>query len=83
MKTRIVQIGNSQGVRIPKSLLEQTGLNGEVDICAQDDTLVIRPTRKPREGWEEAFKQAAQGGEDPLADEVYIPTKWDEEEWEW
>jgi antitoxin MazE len=32
MKTRIVAIGNSQGIRIPKPLLEQTGLFGEVEI---------------------------------------------------
>ena len=45
MKTRIVRIGNSQGIRIPKPLLEQTGLRGEVEISAQDDSLIIRPAR--------------------------------------
>jgi antitoxin MazE len=85
MKTRIVRIGNSQGIRIPKPLLAQTGISGEGEISAEDNTLVIRPARKPREGWEEAFqKQLDQHGEDPLAEEVdYIPTRWDEEEWEW
>ena len=46
MKTRIVPIGNSQGIRIPKLLLEQTGLSGEVEISAEDDALVIRPVRR-------------------------------------
>ena len=56
MKTRIVRIGNSRGVRIPKLLLEQTGLDGEVDISVRDDGLMIRPARKAREGWEAAFE---------------------------
>ena len=47
MKTHVVRIGNSQGIRIPKPLLEQTGLKGEVEITAQDDSLMIRPVRKP------------------------------------
>ena len=50
MKTRIIRIGNSQGICIPKPLLEQTGLRGEVEITARDDSLIIRPARRPREG---------------------------------
>lgn len=84
MKTRIVRIGNSQGIRIPKPLLDQTGLNGEVVIEAQDSTLVIRSARKPREGWAAACREMAQRGEDALLDEGMLgSTKWDKEEWEW
>ena len=60
MRTRIVRIGNSQGVRIPKPLLEETGLAGEVEIEAHDDTLVIRGAHPPRSGWDAAF--AGHGG---------------------
>jgi antitoxin MazE len=70
MKTRIVPIGNSQSIRIPKPLLEQTGLSGEVDVSAEGDALVIRPIRKPRAGWARAFQQMAQRGDDILLDEV-------------
>jgi antitoxin MazE len=84
MKTHIVRIGNSRGIRIPKSLLEETGLNGEVDLQALGGTLVIRPARKPREGWRAAFREMARRGDDALLDEV-PPTQssWDEDEWEW
>ena len=51
MKARIVRIGNSKGIRIPKPLLDQTGLQGEVEIQAKNGSLIIRPTRKPRAGW--------------------------------
>ena len=84
MKTRIVPIGNSKGVRIPKPLLEQTGLVGEVEISAENDVLVIRPVKKPRAGWATAFQEMAQRGDDALLDEVAPSLSgWDEGEWEW
>ena len=70
MKTQIVRIGNSQGIRIPKPLLELTGLQGEVEITAVDDSLVIRPVRRTREGWATAFKNMAQQGDDALIDDI-------------
>lgn len=48
MKTRIVRIGNSRGIRIPKPLLEAAGLVGEVDVTAKRGTLIIRPIHSPR-----------------------------------
>lgn len=84
MKTHIVRIGNSQGIRIPKPLLEQTGLQGEVEITAEDGSLVIRPVKVPRAGWAAAFQEMAQRGDDAFVDAV-APTlsTWDEDEWEW
>jgi antitoxin MazE len=83
MKTRIVRIGNSQGVRIPKLLLEQVGLSGEVEIRVQDHGLMIKPASKPRAGWEAAFQEMARRGDDALLDDGNPPSTWDEEEWEW
>jgi antitoxin MazE len=84
MKTRIVRIGNSQGVRIPKPLLEQTGLSGEVEIESRDGELVIRPTARPRADWAAEFCEMARRGDDDLLDNA-PPTlsAWDEDEWEW
>jgi antitoxin MazE len=82
MKTRIVQIGNSQGVRIPKPLLEQTGLRGEVELGVQNGAIVISSAKKPREGWAEAFREMAKRGDDKLLDPEFA-NAWDEEEWEW
>jgi antitoxin MazE len=55
----IVRIGNSRGVRIPKTIREQMGLTGKVSMVISGGALVIRPERKPREGWDEAFARAA------------------------
>jgi antitoxin MazE len=84
MKSRIVPIGNSRGVRIPKPLLEQIGLAGEVEMTVQEGSLIIRPTRRPRAGWARAFEAMACQGDDVLLDAGTLPsTRWDEEEWEW
>jgi len=84
MKTRIVRIGNSRGVRIPKPLLEQAGLGGDVQIRVEGRRLVIEPARRPRAGWAAAFREMAKRGDDALLDDVPpAATKWDEEEWEW
>ena len=84
MRTRVVRIGNSQGIRIPKALLEQSQLGNEVEIEVEDDQIVIRPFRKPREGWDVAFAKMAESGDDQLLDEpLAVQTIWDEEEWQW
>ena len=84
MKTRIVRIGNSKGVRIPKPLLEEAGLDDEVDITIQGQSLVIRPVNNPRAGWADAFAQMAERGDDALLDGEDISlSSWDKEEWEW
>jgi len=84
MNTRIVRIGNSEGIRIPKPLLEQTGLCGEVEMIAQDDSLIIRPARRPREGWTAAFQEMARRGDDALLDNTSPSlSNWDEDDWEW
>jgi len=84
VRTRIVKIGNSQGIRIPKILLEQLGLGEEVELAVQQDQLVVRSVRRPRYGWDEQFKMMAERGDDRLLDEAALNrTRWDAEEWEW
>ncbi len=84
MLTRIVRIGNSHGIRIPKLLLEQTGLTGEVEISVADRSLVIKPAAKPRASWAAAFQEMAARGDDALLDDnAPTSTTWDEAEWEW
>jgi antitoxin MazE len=84
MKTRIVRIGNSQGVRIPKLLLERSNLDDEVEMEAQDNQIVIRSAREPREGWASAFQMMTRCGDDEVLDKgVLASTRWDEDEWEW
>lgn len=82
MKTKIIRIGNSRGVRIPKPLLEQAGLENEVLLRVVDDGIVIESADKPRAGWGEAARTLHERREDGLLDEM-IPTEFDESEWVW
>lgn len=82
IRTRIVKIGNSQGIRIPKLLLEQSGIHAEVEIEVQGDHLTIRTASQARTGWDEAFATMAEQHDDVLLDEVNA-TDWDQTEWEW
>ena len=83
VKTRIIKIGNSQGIRIPKLLLEQTNFVEEVELELQENQIVIRPSHPMRYNWEEQFKIMAERGDDALLDEAPAATTWDENEWEW
>jgi antitoxin MazE len=83
IRTRIVRIGNSQGVRIPKTLLEQSGIYSEVEIEVQGDQLTIRAAAPQlRNGWDTAFASMAAQRDDILLDEANA-TDWDQTEWEW
>jgi len=84
MKSRIVKIGNSQGIRIPKPLIEQTGLSQDVEIQVEGNRLVIAPAGRPRAEWASAFQKMASMGDDLLLEgDKQIPTMWEEAEWEW
>lgn len=81
VKARIVAIGNSQGVRIPKPLLEHAGLGGEVELHAENGRIVIAAARRARAGWAEAAAQLHARADDGL---IGTPAPaFDAEEWEW
>jgi len=82
VKARLVRIGNSRGVRLPKPLVEEAGLSDEVEVWVRDGALVITPTRRLRSGWAEAARRMRESGEDRLLDKP-IRTRFDEEEWQW
>ena len=84
MRARVIKIGNSQGLRIPKPILEQTGIMGDVEIEVEKNQIIIRPVKNVREGWDEAFKVMGQlGDDDPVIDNGAISNLWDEDEWKW
>ncbi len=82
MKARIVRIGNSRGVRIPKPLLEEAGLEDEVQLTLGPDGILISPALAPRTGWAEAASRVRERGEAGLLD-APLATRFDESVWEW
>lgn len=82
MKARLVQIGNSRGIRLPKTVLAEANLEDEVELKAEPGCIVIRSARRPRAGWAEAAQQMRKRGEDRLLDQP-VSTRFDREEWKW
>lgn len=82
MKAKIIRIGNSKGIRLPKPVIDQVGLAEEVDLEVRDGEIVISPANVPRRGWAEAAQALSAAGEDRLLDDP-VPTDFDRDEWEW
>ena len=82
MKSHIVQIGNSRGIRLPKVLLEESQLADEVELQAEPGRIVIRRGDRPRAGWAAAARKMRERDEDRLLDPT-TSTRFDEKEWKW
>jgi antitoxin MazE len=81
LRAQLVRIGNSRGIRIPKSLIDECNLGDTVELSVVDGSLVVRAT-VPRQGWDAAFERMAQAGDDSLLDSE-TPTEFDATDWEW
>ena len=84
VKSRIIKIGNSQGIRIPKLFLDQSDLGPEVELVLDQDQITVRPSRHVRDRWDNAFQAMSEQGDDALLDgDMPASTAWDEDEWAW
>jgi len=67
MLATIRRLGNSQGILIPKPLLQQIGLVDQAEMRVEGDALVLRrPKATPRNGWTDASRKLAVAGDDAL-----------------
>lgn len=82
MKAHIVRIGNSRGIRLPKTLLQEAQLEDEVELQAEPGRILISKLSQPRAGWADAARRLREQGDDHLIDQP-IPTQFDREEWKW
>lgn len=81
MKAQIIRIGNSQGIRIPKTLIEDGKLSGEVELELHEEGILIRSLQKPRANWDAAFKSAADSDDDQQL--IETGTGFEKKEWQW
>jgi len=83
MKTRLVKIGNSRGVRLPATVIEACGFGEELEMRVEKGAVVIEPAHSAREGWDQAFRAMSEAGDDaPLLDEE-AANEFDRAEWTW
>ena len=86
MKVKIVKIGNSKGIRIPKVYLRETGIDEEVNLEVKDNQIILEPIKnKPRSGWHAAFAKMSENRDDRLIDKnaSVNQSSFDDSEWEW
>jgi len=81
-RTRIVQIGNSEGIRVPKVPLEQAQLPDEVELQAERGRLIVRAARVAWAGWAEAARVMRARDEGVLLD-TPTSSEFDTKEWQW
>ena len=82
IRSKIVKIGNSRGIRIPRTILQQLGLKDDVYLKVEGNHLIVEAIDHPRKDWEANFAEMAKKGDDLLLEQAST-TKWDEEEWSW
>lgn len=82
MRTKLIRIGNSRGVRLPKPFIEQTGLTDDVEMNVEDGAVIIQSARVVRSGWERAASELNRHGQDALLDPI-VHTRFDEDDWTW
>jgi antitoxin MazE len=66
MEVSVIQIGNSKGIRLTKTLLEKYNIKDTVDLILEKDYIILRPKSVPRKGWEKSFKKMHDNGDDKL-----------------
>lgn len=82
LRVKLVRIGNSRGVRLPRAVLDQVGLDGEALLSVRDGAIVLSPCKRPRAGWEQALLE--HGPPDDADPEfLALPNRFDDEEWTW
>ncbi|WP_299155712.1 AbrB/MazE/SpoVT family DNA-binding domain-containing protein [uncultured Christiangramia sp.] len=66
METSIIQIGNSKGLRLSKTILEKYQIKDKVELILEKGQIILRPIDSPRKDWEEKFKKMAMNEDDQL-----------------
>ena len=83
METRLINIGNSKGIRIPKNVIEKYHFGETLDVIETDEGILVKAIDAPRKGWEDQFKNAQLAGNEELSDFNEVSNGFDREEWTW
>lgn len=80
MEISIIKIGNSKGFRLSKTLLEKYRFKDKAEMILEKGQIIIKPIPEPRKGWEKAFREMHENGDDQLLiDDIFDDE--DLEEW--
>lgn len=78
MQVSVIQIGNSKGIRLSKTLLEKYHIVDKLELVLENDYIILKPLAEPRKNWEKAFAEMHHSGDDKLLiDSVFDNENWD------
>ena len=66
MELSIINIGNSKGIRLSKTILEKYNIHDKIEVILEKGFIVLKPKTEPRVGWEKAFQKMHENGDDQL-----------------
>lgn len=66
MELSVINIGNSKGIRLSKTILEKYSISDKIELILEKDYIIIKPKTEPRKGWEKSFKKMHENGDDQL-----------------
>ena len=56
MQTKLVKIGNSYGVRLPKTVIDSCEFSSELELVVKGKSVVLTAEKQPRIGWKESIQ---------------------------
>lgn len=79
MEISVINIGNSKGIRLPKTILEKYSIHDKIELILEKGYIVLKPKTEPRKGWEKAFMKMRENGDDQLLmDDVFEDESFEE-----
>ena len=80
MVVSVVQIGNSRGVRLPKAILDQLEISDKLDMEVENSRIILKPIPlQVRQGWDAAFREMGERGDDALI----LPEEPESKDFDW
>jgi antitoxin MazE len=83
MKIKLINIGNSKGLRLSKALIQQYNITEDIQLELKEDGILLKPLTKPRIGWSEQFEKAVKPIEQQEKNWMEARNRFDKEEWTW
>ncbi|MBS1744602.1 MAG: AbrB/MazE/SpoVT family DNA-binding domain-containing protein [Bacteroidetes bacterium] len=79
MELSIINIGNSKGIRLSKTILEKYSISDKIELILEKGYIILKPKAEPRKNWEKAFKKMHENGDDQLLmDDVFEDENFEE-----
>ena len=83
MKIKLINIGNSKGLRLPKTIIQQYNITDDLQLELKEDGILLKPFTKPRTGWSEQFEKVVKPIEKQEKNWMEAHNRFDKEEWTW